>query len=175
MEARYLLDANIFIQSHNLHYHPSFCEAFWDWIAAGHVAGIFFSIDKIKTELVRPIATSDELSDRIRNGDIPSSFFIPSIADSNVAQSYGTLMQWVGNQARYIPSAVVEFQDHNIADSFLVATAMAYNYVIVTQEKTSDTKKRVKIPDAAIAHGVECISVDQLLRRHAGRNFDLTY
>lgn len=175
MRAKYLLDANIFIQSHNLHYHPSFCEAFWDWISAGHSAGIFYSIDKIKAELVRPTSSRDELSDRIRDETIPPSFFLTSIADVNVAQAYGGLMQWVNNETRYIPEAVAEFQDHNIADSFLVATAIAHDFVIVTQEKPSNGTKRVKIPDAALAHGVQCISIDQLLRRHAESNFKLVY
>lgn len=176
MQVKYLFDANIFIESHNLHYHPSFCEGFWDWINEGHQAGIFFSIDKIKSELIRPVTSDDELSARLRQDKVPSTFFIPSLSDSAVAIAYGGLMQWVSKHKQYNPAAVQEFQDHAIADPFLVATAMAHNYIIVTQEKSGNgSPKRVKIPDAAKENGVGCLSIQELLRKHAERNFELKF
>lgn len=174
MSVKYLLDANIFIESHNKHYHPSFCEKFWDWIVDGHSLGIFYSIDKIKSELIRPVNVADELSIRLRAKRIPDSFFIPSLPDTKVAASYGTLMGWLQSHTQYSRDAVVEFQSHTVADPFLVATAMAHGYIIVTQEKAgSGSKKRVKIPDAATENGVNCINLQQLLRIHAGNNFTL--
>lgn len=47
----YLLDANIFIQSKNLHYGFDFVPAFWDWIDQGHASGVLCSIDKVAAEL----------------------------------------------------------------------------------------------------------------------------
>lgn len=176
MHIKYLFDANIFIQSHNLHYHPSFCEKFWDWINDGHQAGIFYSIDKIRTELVRPSNSDDELSIRLRENKVPSSFFIPSLPDSTVAKAYSELMEWLSKNKQYNPVAVKEFQDYTVADPFLVATAMAHNYVIVTQEKSGNgSPKKVKIPDAAIQNGVKCINIQDLLRKHAQDNFQLKY
>lgn len=174
MSVKYLFDANIFIESHNKHYHPSFCEKFWDWIVDGHNSGIFYSIDKIKSELIRPPSIVDELSIRLRAKRIPDSFFITSLPDAKIAASYGTLMDWLDFNSQYTVDAVKEFQSHTIADPFLVATAMAHGYIIVTQEKPgSGSKKRVKIPDAATQNGVNCINLQQLLRIHAGKDFSL--
>ncbi|MFW1815792.1 DUF4411 family protein [Acinetobacter guillouiae] len=174
MQTKYLLDANIFIESHNLHYHPSFCEKFWDWIVSGHKEGIFYSIDRIKGELVHQAKSDDELSIRLREERIPSDFFIPSLPDPIVAQQYGHLMGWLDSKTtHYLPKAIKEFQDHKIADPFLVATAMAHNYVIVTKEKSNpEAKNRVKIPDAASENQVKCITLQQLLRRHAHNDFE---
>lgn len=175
MQPKYLLDANIFIESHNLHYHPSFCEKFWHWILKGYEAGLFYSIDKIQSELLLPSKTEDELSIRLRNGVVPSDFFIPSLSDPSVAQAYGRLMAWLNTKSNhYLPKAIKEFQDHKVADPFLVATAMAHNYIIVTKEKANPAaKNRVKIPDAAIENKVQCITLQQLLRKHAEDDFEL--
>lgn len=173
MQPKYLLDANIFIQSHNINYHPSFCELFWDWIVSGYEANIFCSIDKIKNELIHQANSDDELSVRLRAKRVPDDFFKLSLGDPLVTQSYEKLMEWVNRTPRYEPEAIHEFSRHTIADPFLVATAMAYNYVIVTAEKASNTPKKVKIPDAALANGVRCITLPELLRKHAQNNFQL--
>lgn len=177
MQIKYLLDANIFIESHNLHYHPSFCEQFWTWIVKGNEEGIFFSIDKIKNELTQQANSDDELSIRLRDQVIPSSFFLKSLGDPQVTKAYSRLMTWLNTTTtHYKPKAIQEFQDHRIADPFLVATAMAYNYVIVTKEKPNPAAiNRVKIPDAATANHVQCITLQQLLRRHAENDFKLKF
>ncbi len=170
---KYLLDANIFIESHNLHYHPCFCQGFWEWIVQGHNKGIFFSLDKVEDELVRPPSANDELSDSLRTGLFPNTFFIQSLSDTQTARAYGRLMQWVSNHRLYNLAAIKEFQLHTAADAFLVAAAMAHGYIIVTQEVSGNSPKRVKIPDAARENGVRCITIQQLLRMHAEDNFKL--
>lgn len=170
MQTKYLLDANIFIESHNLHYHPSFCEGFWGWIVLGYEAGIFSSIDKVKDELLHG---GDDLSARISGGKIPGEFFIPSLSDPNIVQSYGRLMNWIAT-SKYSPNAIKGYQAHNTADPFLVAAAMTYNYVIVTKEKPAPLSiTKIKIPDVAAANSVQCITLQQLLRDHAHDNFKL--
>lgn len=49
---RYLFDSDVLIASARLHYAPAYCQLFWDWLSAGHKAGLFFSIDKVKGELL---------------------------------------------------------------------------------------------------------------------------
>jgi hypothetical protein len=38
----YLLDANVFIQAHRLHYSFDFCPAFWDWLVVKNNKGVVF-------------------------------------------------------------------------------------------------------------------------------------
>ena len=49
---RYLFDSDVLINAKNFHYNPKFCPEFWDWIVAGHNAGLLFSIDKVRDELL---------------------------------------------------------------------------------------------------------------------------
>jgi hypothetical protein len=55
----YLLGSNVFIQAKNLHYGLDFCPAFWQWLDEAHSAGLVYSIDSVRTEL---IAGNDDLS-----------------------------------------------------------------------------------------------------------------
>lgn len=174
MTTKYLFDANIFIQSHNLNYHPSFCNSFWDWIVEGHKAGKFFSIDKVSREIIQPPDSSDELSKLLRNQVIPNSFFVPSITDTQVAGSYRNLMAWAYSSTHFSQKAKDEFARVDSADAQLIATAMSHNYIIVTEEKSNPAaKKRILIPDAAAQFNVQYITLPTLLRRHAENNFQL--
>lgn len=174
MSNKYLFDTNIFIQSHNLNYHPSFCISFWDWIIAGHKADKFYSIDKVSKEIIRPPESTDELSKMLRDDIIPKEFFVKSITDANVAQSYGKLIGWAYANNHFLPKAKDEFARADSADAQLIATAMTYGYVIVTEELSNpNSKKRILIPDAANQFGVQCITLPTLLRMHAQNNFQL--
>ena len=51
MPPRYLLDADVFINSHQCQYGMDFCPAFWDWLATKNREGRVFSIDRICSEL----------------------------------------------------------------------------------------------------------------------------
>ena len=53
MPKKYIVDANVFIQGKNFHYDFAFCAGFWDWIADGHDAGVIFSIQKVREELLK--------------------------------------------------------------------------------------------------------------------------
>jgi hypothetical protein len=48
----YLIDANVFVQAKNLHYRFEFCGGFWHWLESAHAAGLVFSVDKVRSELV---------------------------------------------------------------------------------------------------------------------------
>jgi len=55
----YLLDANVFIQSHRAHYGLDFVPAFWDWLDRSFTAGMLHSIQPIGAEIA---AGGDDLS-----------------------------------------------------------------------------------------------------------------
>ncbi|MCU4576139.1 DUF4411 family protein [Acinetobacter courvalinii] len=174
MHTKYLLDTNIFIQSHNISYHPSFCNGFWDWLISGFKADKFYSIDKVYDEMIKPPTSQDELSQLLRAQAIPQNMFVSSLSDQNVAVAYGKLMQWAFSNNHFLPRAKTEFARADSADAHLIATAMAYNYVIVTEELSNpQAKARILIPDAAAQFGVQCLTMPSLLRMHAHNNFTL--
>lgn len=84
--------------------------------------------------------------------------------DQEELQAYESVTQWaVEHRPAYKPAAVDEFL--NAADSWLVASALRYKATIVTNEVPApESKKKVKIPDAAAPFGVPCITALDFLR-----------
>ena len=79
---------------------------------------------------------------------------------------YQQVMTWAKDN--YEPSAVSEFQ--RVADSWIVAHALANGWVVVTHEKSAPrSKRRIKIPDACAGVGVTCASPFEMLRSESMR------
>lgn len=155
----YLLDANVFIQAKRLHYGMDFCPAFWDWLNEQNRAGHVFSIKKVAEELA---AGNDDLSTwAAQMGD---KFFLSP--DPSMLSALSEVSQWVQGQ-NYRPAAVSTFlQD---ADYYLIAYALAHQYVVVTHEVPSDGVRQVKIPNVCIGMQVEYMTPFQMLRKERAR------
>jgi Domain of unknown function (DUF4411) len=127
----YLLDANVFIQAKNLHYGLDFCPAFWDWLVQSNAAGGVYSIEKVGDEID---ACSDELSDWGAQRGAP--FFLRP--DEAMIPALGAVSAWAVRQT-YEPAAVNTFLQ--VADSYLVAYALAHGHTVVTHERVSAHEK----------------------------------
>ena len=156
---RYLLDANVFIQAKNLHYGFDFVPAFWEWLLKANHEGKVASIEQVADELR---AGGDELSEWAEERD--STFFLP--ADSAVLPALDTVSHWASSQ-NYDRLAIATFLQ--LADYWLVAHALAHNYVVVTHEVPAHTVRKIKIPTACIELNIRCISPDQMLRQEKAR------
>ncbi len=55
------------------------------------------------------------------------------------------------------------------ADSFLIAHAMVGNHKVVTHERAGNSRRKIKIPDAARAKNVDCLDPFEMLRREGAR------
>lgn len=155
----YLLDANAFIEAKKRWYGFDFCPAYWDWLDAAHAAGSVFSIERVGTEL---LAGDDELTDWARaRGE---SFFLRP--DTRVLGSLSQLSTWV-TSGQYDQSAATTFLD--VADSYLVAHAHAYDHTVVTHEKVENTPRKVKIPNACAELNVKCVNTFEMLRIERAR------
>lgn len=152
---RYLLDTNIFIQAKNLHYGFDFCPAFWEWLIAQNVAERVASIDKVGDELQ---AGGDDLSHWASARS--RAFFLPP--DDPVIPALARVSAWATSQT-YESAAVSTFLQ--VADYWLVAHALAHEFVVVTHEVPSDSTRKIKIPNAYIGLGLPCISPYEMLRR----------
>lgn len=155
----YLLDANVFIAAKNLHYGLDFCPAFWDWLVRHNAKGSVFSIEKVADEVE---GVGDELSGwAAERGD---GFFLRP--DATVFPAMRTVAEWAQGQD-YDPAAVSTFLQ--VADYYLVAQALATNHTVVTHERPSASKKKIKIPDACIGLGVKHLTPFEMLRRERAR------
>ena len=89
--------------------------------------------------------------------------------DSRVVTCYQQVMTWAKDN--YEPPTVSEFQ--RVADSWIVAHALTNGWVVVAHEKSAPrAKRRIKIPDACAALGVECLNPFMMLR-HRGMSLAL--
>ena len=170
---KYLIDSDVLITAKNFAYRFEFCRGFWDWMIQAHQHGIVYSIDKVKSEILRGLAI-DPLRQWVEN-ELGHNFFSPSITDPAVMKNYAQLMSWsIGSG--YTDGAKSVFAEPDRADAFLIATAKTHGSIIVTGE-TSEPKKlgTVKIPDAAKAFGVQTISIYDLLSSHAHQTFSVKH
>jgi len=155
----YLLDANVFMEAKNLHYGFDFCPAFWEWLDEGNAAGRVFSIERVGDEIH---AGDDELSEWAAQRG-PDFFLKPEPA---ILPALGTVSTWATGQG-YDPAAVNTFLQ--VADYYLVGHALAHGHTVVTHEKAAASTKKVKIPNACIGLGVDCINPFDMLRRERAR------
>ena len=155
----YLLDANVFIQAKNLHYGFDFCPAFWDWLEVANEQRIVFSIERVRDELT---AGNDELSTWAEQ--LGEDFFLSP--DPQVVAAFGRVSSWVTTQG-YDPAAITTFLQ--VADYYLVAHALAHNFVVVTHEVPAPTIRKVKIPNVCIGLGIRHMTPFEMLRREGAR------
>jgi Domain of unknown function (DUF4411) len=107
------------------------------------------------------------------NDNLTESFFIPDTHDADVMQKYKQVMLWNADNTHYTPQAKAEFASVDKADAFLIATAFAHDYKVVTQEISNPKRKnKVMIPDAANNFGVKTTFVYDFLSNHATGNFN---
>lgn len=152
----FLLDTSIFITLKNelpMDIYPSL----WSTIERLANGGVIFSCMKVKDEIFRG---NDDLKEWCRN-KLPASFFIPE--NGEIMGHYANTISWAINNPVFNQNACDEYA--RVADAYLVATAAAMGFTIVTNE-TSDPqcRRRVKIPDACNAAGVAYSSINDMFR-----------
>ena len=156
---RYLIDTNVLIEAKNRYYGFDFCPAFWSWLERQNQLDKVFSIEKVADEILKG---EDKLSEWTKvQGD---KFFL-AIDDATVLW-LKKLSEWASSQ-NYENKAIKTFS--NGADYLLVAYAKAHGMTVVTQEVASETKKKIKIPNACAGIGVDCINLYEMLSREKAR------
>lgn len=160
----YLLDANVFIQAKNFYYGFDIVPTFWEWLDEQQKAGRLASIRSVYDELV---AGDDELAEWAKERK-DSGWFI-DIDDEEAQNALGDVARWT-MASDFKEAAKNEFL--GVADSLLVAKAIATGDTIVSHESLFDPsiRKKIKIPNACEEFGVGYMSTFELLR-HLGARF----
>ena len=155
----YLLDANVFIEAKNRQYGFDFCPAFWDWLTLKQDEGLVFSIRQVGDELH---AGDDDLARWAR--DRGEAFFLPP--DNALLTAATHVSDWVVTQ-NYEPIAINMFLQ--VADYWLVASALTGEHTVVTHEVPANSTKKIKIPNACVGLGVRFVTPYQMLRQERAR------
>lgn len=133
---------------------PSFWAKLQQLVTSGQV----YSCVMVKAEIDKG---KDELTQWMRN-NAPSLFFIP--LDADIMAQYAATQSWAASNATFKPEARREYAIN--ADAYLVATAKAKGLTLVTYETADpNCRKRVKIPDACAALGVEYCDFNTMIRQ----------
>lgn len=152
-----LLDSNAFLTPAMTYYAFDICGSYWSWIAQAAAAGNVKSISPVKREL-------RQKDDQIKNWIELHGAHIFMSDDSAVQNTMAQVSMWASTNG-YTTAAITEFLSK--ADSYLVAYAMLGGHQIVTLETSAPgAKSKIKIPDAASAHGISTITPYQMLRMH---------
>jgi hypothetical protein len=157
---KYLLDSNILIQAHRMHYPFDVVPNFWNKLENLYNKGLIISIDKVKKEICdSPIP--DELAIWCLN-KIDPDFFVDT---SFCIDVYVDIANWTHLNPHFMQSAKDEFLSTDLADPWLISYAKKQNCVIVTHEVSQPTRKnRIKIPEPCVNFGVRYISPIQMFR-----------
>ncbi|MGI6551864.1 MAG: DUF4411 family protein [Bacillota bacterium] len=164
MTYKYTLDANILINFHRSYYPFDIAPSFWRQLAEKSKQKVVL-LDKIKVEIAK---NDDKLAQWLAEND--HCFLTKSINDTEIVSNYSKIITSVKSNRQYTESAKIEFA--NIADSWLCALAITYNYVIVTQETYQpEIKRRVKIPNICKEFNIHYIDMLRFIR-DIGIRFD---
>ena len=119
----YVLDTNVFIDAANAYYVFDLAPGYWDFLVQLFDSHHAVSIKSVYDELGEA-GDGDPLKDWAKQ--YKQHFIAP---DSRVVARYQQVMIWAKDN--YEPPAVSEFQ--RVADSWIVAHALANGWVVVSQ------------------------------------------
>jgi len=152
----YLLDTGVFIEAKRRFYGLDFVPGYWDWLMREAKAKTLLSIERVADEIG---AQQDELS--AWAAGLPNGFFLRP--DDTFSAAFQQVSQWAVTKG-FKPAAYADFL--NVADSYLVAQALAGGHTVVTLEKpaTTPSKSQIKVPDACAGVGVKCMTPYAVMR-----------
>lgn len=153
----FLVDTNFFGTAETLYPEDVF-PTFWRELERTLFTSDVFFHSEVDAELRR--WKHPRLNWYTNNAQRPSQILHPDSDEINV---YREVTKWADSHPTYSQSAATAFL--NAADSWLVASGARYGYAIVSNEKPApNSVSKIKIPDAAAAFQVECVTLLEFLR-----------
>lgn len=163
-EETFLIDANSLITPHLTFYPFDFAPGFWDQLEQAINDGKIVVLDMVKAEILHG---NDALKDWMENLEIKNYI---DHREPCILQKYSAILQHVQNSPWYKPAALNEWSRKSVADAWIIATAAAYNYTIITFEEANkglsakNPSKNAKIPDVASVFNVKTEKLYYMIR-----------
>ncbi len=158
---KYVLDTNIFIESHLRNYPLDIFPSYWQLLKDLAIDEVIISIDKVRDELNH---YEDEISVWV-DENMPDNFFKKMNTDE-VTSEYGKVVEWAHSRNDHFREAAInEFLEFDKADAWLVAYCMSTESTLVTLEVSDPkSKKKIQIPDVCIAHNIDNCNLVEMFR-----------
>ena len=163
-QTKFLIDANSFITPHLTYYPFDFAPSFWSQMEERIADGSIVILDMVKDEILHG---NDSLCEWMTSLNI-GTYIDHRMPD--ILRNYGDVLQYVQKHPCYKQSALQEWSKASVADAWIIATAIACGYTIVTFEKAvgnlseRNPSKNAKIPNVASEFGVNVVSLYDMMR-----------
>jgi len=157
---KFVLDTNVLVEAHRRYYAFDIAPCFWRVLSELAESGYIVSIDRVKNELMESSQEDALVKWALSKFD---QWFV-STEREEVFEAYRQLIDWSSGDNQYYDYAKAEFA--SVADSWVVAFAKAFNFIVVTQEQyVRDVKRKIPIPNACRAMGVYYMNTFEMLRK----------
>ena len=162
----FLVDTNALITPYQQYYPFDFAKSFWDQIRSCIESGKIAILDMVKLELQNG-DENDPLKRWIEETEI--QLFVDH-REPSILEQYANVLQYVQDCGFYNDTALATWSQLTVADPWLIATAKAKGYVLVTFETNihvldeKNKTKRVRIPDVANHFGVKIVNLFDMMR-----------
>ena len=148
----YQIDASVFIDAHDDYPSHTFFSIM-DWIERSYKRSSVYSVETVKEELS---LKNDPVSEWVNR--MEDSFYLSWDIKDNAERE--KLEKWINDK---FPARKHKFFDG--ADIHLVTKAISRNFIVVTHETVSQSKKIPKIPVVCKEFKVECLTLIQMLAK----------
>lgn len=162
-EEKFLIDTNCFITPYQFYYAFDIAPRYWELLSQRSNAERIVLLDRVKAELVK---RDDELTSWLSGAHFEECSF----KDASIISVYSEVLQYVQESAYYNEKALNAWSQEDVADPWLIATAKAKDYTLITLETGSGglnantPSKNPKIPDVAKEFGVKTQSLFYMMR-----------
>lgn len=157
---KYVIDTNILITAWNNTYPFDTFKSLWEWLKRKMVSGEIIICDSVYNEIK---SFKDDLWNWLDGVIKNNSINIENKSNTEIINSYSIVINEANRNPNYTSSALTVFGGN--ADGWIIAHALANNYVLVTEEKSSlGSKKSVKIPDICFSLGVKVTNTIGMLQ-----------
>ena len=165
VEEKFLIDANSFMTPYQNFYQFDITPGFWEQLKRALLDESVSILDIVKAEINKG---GDELTNWVAT---ISDLKTLDRRDQNILAKYGAVLSYLQNSPLYNDKVLRAWPDGNVADPWLIATAAAKGYTIITFEQSAgkisekNPSGRPKIPDIAREFNVKCEDLYYFMRK----------
>lgn len=163
---KFLLDANSLIAPSKNFYPFDFAMGFWEHMKHIMKSGNVMLLDVVYDEVIRG---GDELTKWLTEAVKGNPCKI-AVQDKEIVEQYTAVLNYIMKCNLYKEQAISAWMKREVADPWLIAIAMAKNYVIITFEdhgnpQPQQKSKCIKIPDIADYFNVKYYDLFYFMRK----------
>jgi len=160
----FLIDANSLITPYLTFYPFDLAETFWYQMELHIQNGDIAILDLVKSEVLKGKDSLKEWMENVEVGQLIDH------RDPAIIVKYREVLRHIQDNPAYKPAALTEWSREDVADPWLIASAVVGNYTIISFEiankglNTHNPSKNAKIPDVAKVFNVEVQNLYYMMR-----------